>query len=126
MTQPLATPSRFPNGHNTSINDPNVLWHTYPWTLPVDIYEYKNDFSTYNASDWTVTSNNSGTTALTTGNGGLLLQTTGSTSTNYQSNQLATTSFYLTTADRHWFWINSPTDRTRRLPKWSMSSTNEV
>ena len=23
---------------------------------------------------------------------------------------------------RNWFWINSPTDRTRRLPRWSMSS----
>ena len=23
---------------------------------------------------------------------------------------------------RIWFWINSPTVRTRRLPKWSMSS----
>ena len=23
---------------------------------------------------------------------------------------------------RTWFWISSPTERTRRLPKWSMSS----
>ena len=23
---------------------------------------------------------------------------------------------------RSWFWISSPTVRTRRLPKWSMSS----
>ena len=23
---------------------------------------------------------------------------------------------------RIWFWISSPTDRSRRLPKWSMSS----
>ena len=23
---------------------------------------------------------------------------------------------------RTWFWISSPTDRTRRFPKWSMSS----
>ncbi len=23
---------------------------------------------------------------------------------------------------RIWFWISSPTDRRRRLPKWSMSS----
>ncbi|SLH51227.1 Uncharacterised protein [Mycobacteroides abscessus subsp. abscessus] len=25
---------------------------------------------------------------------------------------------------RIWFWISSPTVRTRRLPKWSMSSTS--
>ncbi len=24
---------------------------------------------------------------------------------------------------RTWFWISSPTERTRRLPKWSMSSS---
>ena len=23
---------------------------------------------------------------------------------------------------RTWFWMSSPTERTRRLPKWSMSS----
>jgi hypothetical protein len=23
-----------------------------------------------------------------------------------------------------WFWINSPTERSRRLPKWSMSSAS--
>ena len=23
---------------------------------------------------------------------------------------------------RNWFWMSSPTERTRRLPKWSMSS----
>ena len=23
---------------------------------------------------------------------------------------------------RNWFWISSPTERTRRLPRWSMSS----
>ena len=106
MTQPLSTPTRFPGGSNTSVNDPNVLWHTYPWRLPADIYEYTNDFSTYEAGDWTVTSNNSGATALAAGNGGLLTQTTGTTSTNYQANELVTTSFYFTAADRHWFWIN--------------------
>ena len=25
---------------------------------------------------------------------------------------------------RTWFWISSPTERMRRLPKWSMSSTS--
>jgi len=106
MTQPLATPARFPGGINTSIGDKNVLWHEYAWPIPVDLVEYKNDFLTYAAGDWTVTTVNSGTTALTAGNGGLVIQTTGSSTTNYQANQLATTSFYFTTADRHWFWIN--------------------
>ena len=26
----------------------------------------------------------------------------------------------------NWFWINSPTERTRRLPKWSISSNNPI
>jgi hypothetical protein len=96
--------SRFPNGVSTSV--PTALFNQYPWPGPVDLAEYKNDFFTYAAGDWTVTSTNSGTTALTAGDGGLLIQTTGGTSTNYQANQLATTSFYMTTGNRHWFWIN--------------------
>jgi hypothetical protein len=96
--------SRFPNGVSTSV--PTALFNQYPWPGPVDLYEYKNDFSTYAAGDWTVTSTNSGTSALTNGEGGLLIQTTGGTSTNYQSNQLAVSSFYMVTGYRHWFYIN--------------------
>ena|SRR5208282_116148 len=106
MTQPLVTPARYSQGVTTSIGDKNVLWHEYAWPIPVDLVEYKNDFLTYAAGDWTVTSTNSGTTALAAGNGGLLLQTTGSTTTNYQANELVSTPFYFTSADRHWFWYN--------------------
>ena len=28
-------------------------------------------------------------------------------------------------AERTWFWISSPTVRSRRLPKWSMSSVSD-
>ena len=33
-----------------------------------------------------------------------------------------TTRSILDSPIRIWFWISSPTDRIRRLPKWSMSS----
>lgn len=98
-------PQRAKNGINTAAR-PNDLFGDYSWPGPVDLYEYKNDFSTYAAADWTVSTTNSGTTALTNGNGGLLLQTTGATSTNYQSNYLTTTSFAFTPGYRTWFWIN--------------------
>jgi hypothetical protein len=96
--------SRLPNGISTAV--PGSLFSDYQWPGPADLYEYKNDFSTYAAGDWTVTSTNSGTSALADGEGGLLVQTTGATSTNYQANQLTKKSFYFKTGYRHWFWIN--------------------
>jgi hypothetical protein len=81
--------SRFTSGFTDA--PPGSLFGDYQWHSPVSLYEYKNDFSTYAAGDWTVTSTNSGTSALaSSGEGGLLVQTTGGTSTNYQANQLAT------------------------------------
>jgi hypothetical protein len=96
--------SRLTNGISTAM--PDGLWGDYRWPGAHDFYEYKNDFSTYAAGDWTVTSTNSGTSALADGEGGLLVQTTGATSTNYQANQLAAKSFYMVTGYRHWFWMN--------------------
>jgi hypothetical protein len=96
--------SRLPNGLTTA--PPDTLFGSYQWPGPVDLYAYSNDFSTYAAGDWTVTSTNSGTSALADGEGGLLVQTTGATSTNYQANQLAKKSFYFVSGYRHWFWIN--------------------
>ena len=96
--------SRFPNGISTVI--PYSLFGQLPIPSPFTIYEYHNDFSTYAAGDWTVTSTNSGTSALADGEGGLLLLTTGATGTNYQANQLTNLSYYFTTGYRHWFEIS--------------------
>lgn len=96
--------SRFPNGVATS--PPQSLMGQYPKPSGISTYEYFNDFSTYAAGDWTVTSTDSGTSALTDGEGGLLLLTTGATGTDYQANQLTKLSYYFTTGYRHWFAIN--------------------
>ncbi len=91
--------SRLPSGISTAM--PDGLWGDYRWPGAHDFYEYKNDFSTYAAGDWTVTSTGAGASALADGEGGLLVQTTGATSTNYQANQLASKSFYMVTGYRH-------------------------
>jgi hypothetical protein len=98
-------PQRARNGINTG-SRPGDLFGDYQWPAPIDQYEYRTDFSTYAAGDWTVATTNSSTSALTAGNGGLLIQTTGATSTNYHSNYLASTSFAFTPGYRTWFWIN--------------------
>ncbi len=103
MPSPLDV-SRFPGGVSTVI--PQSLFGQLPIPSPFTVYEYHNDFSTYAAGDWTVTSTNSGTSALTDGEGGVLLLTTGSSSTNYQANQLTNLSYYFTTGYRHWFEIS--------------------
>ena len=100
----MSTPTRFPDGVTTA--GPQQLFSDYQWHQPFDQYEYRNDFSTYAAGDWTVTSTNSGTSALADGEGGWLVQTTGATTTNYQANQLTNLSFYMVTGYRHWFQIS--------------------
>ena len=97
-------PARFPSGLSTGT--PGSLMANYRFPSPISAYEYVNDFSTYAAGDWVVTSTNSGTSALVDGEGGLLTQTTGATTTNYQYNELAKKSFYMVTGYQHWFWIN--------------------
>ena len=96
--------SRLPSGLSTS--PPESLWAQFYQPYPMAGYSYANDFSTYAAGDWTVTSTNSGTSALVDGEGGWLAQTTGATSTNYQANELVKKSFYLVTGYRHWFQIS--------------------
>ena len=96
--------SRFPSGISTV--PPGSLLSQYPNPSPIQTYTYFNDFSTYAAGDWTVTSTNSGTSALDDGEGGILKLTTGATATNYQANQLTKLSYYFTTGYRHWFEIN--------------------
>jgi hypothetical protein len=68
--------------------------------------EYFNDFNTYAAGDWTVTSSSSGTSALTDFNGGALVVTTATSAADIQGNQLAKKSFAFTTGSQVWFSIN--------------------
>jgi len=96
--------SRFTSGVSTEV--PQSLWGSFYAPSPMKGYSYANDFSTYAAGDWTVTSTNSGTSALIDGEGGQLALTTGATATNYQANELVKKSFYMVTGYRHWFQIS--------------------
>jgi hypothetical protein len=100
IAMPL-TPSRVTSGISTAT--PIGVLANLPIPAPTNLYGYYTDFSTYLSGEWTVTSINSGTTALTDGEGGFALQTTGATSTNYQANELVAKSFYFKTGFQKWF-----------------------
>lgn len=104
----LFVPQRSPSGVCTQPFPGNTcLWGDYVAPCPVDTYNYFNDFSTYAAGDWTVTTTG-GSSALTPGNGGFLLQTTGAASGNTQANEQVSTplNFIVATPQRYWFAIN--------------------
>ena len=83
------------------------LLHMLPQPGDARVCYYFNDFNTYAAGDWTVTTVNSGTSALSNTLGGGLILTTGATDTNYQGNTLASTSFAISNAAAQmWFGIN--------------------
>lgn len=103
----MATPTRYPAG--VSNEPPGWLFGDLSMLDGPNIYKYFNDFSTYDATDWTVTSSGggaTGTTSLTAGNGGLLLLQSGITENDIQANQLATTSFHFVSGQDVWFGIN--------------------
>jgi hypothetical protein len=81
------------------------LFGNLPHPNPFACNYYENDFNTYAAADWTVSTVNSGTSALAAVNGGALLLTTGATSTNFQGNTLLPASFSITPGYRAWFGI---------------------
>lgn len=72
-----STPTRFPGGL-TTVRTPNPLGQ-YGLPDPTGWHTYFNDFDTYVAANWTVTTTQAGsgssTEALTNGDGGLLLIT---------------------------------------------------
>jgi len=105
MSQPwIAPPARFLSGVSTQQR--KSLLGGFPLPNPATANIYFNDFNTYVAGDWTVTTVNSGTTALQALNGGSLLFTPGGTSTNYQGITLNPASFSITPGYRAWFAAN--------------------
>lgn len=97
-------PARYPSGLSTAT--PGGLLGDLQQPSPIKLYSLFTDFAVYQADDWTVTTTNSGTSALADGNGGLLVQTTGGTSTNYQANESVAKSFFFTSGHKKWFWFN--------------------
>jgi hypothetical protein len=99
-----STPTRFPSGVATQ--PPLALFANLPEPNPVACEYYVNDFTTYAAGDWTVTTVNSGASALATGLGGWLVLTPGATATNFQGNTLVPASFNVAAGFQSWFGIS--------------------
>jgi hypothetical protein len=104
MAQWSSPPSRFLSGLSTEPRKSAL--GNFPFPNPFQANVYANDFNTYAAGDWTVTTTNSGTSALAAANGGALLLTTGATSSNYQGNRLLPASFAITPGYQAWFLAN--------------------
>jgi hypothetical protein len=100
----MPVPVRFPSGVATS--PPGFLFGNLGIPTPAYYYQYFNDFSTYAAGDWTVTTGGTGTSALTDGLGGKLIQTTNTTAADFQANQLTKKSFSTQSGQDIWFGIN--------------------
>jgi hypothetical protein len=100
----MPVPVRFPSGVATT--SPGNLFANLGIPTPAFYYQYFNDFSTYAAGDWTVTTGGTGTSALTDGLGGLLLQTTSAVAADFQANQLTKKSFATQAGQDIWFGIN--------------------
>lgn len=84
----------------------NWLFGNYPFPTPPRLNEYFNDFNTYAAGDWTVTTGSTGSVGLTDGNGGLLLISSAGATNDIQAIQLVPKSFAFTTGSQMWFACN--------------------
>jgi hypothetical protein len=104
MAQWSSPPSRFLSGLSTEPRKSAL--GNFPFPNPFQANVYANDFNTYAAADWTVTSTGGGTSALAAVNGGALLLTTGATSSNDQGNRLNPASFAITAGYQAWFLAN--------------------
>jgi len=114
-------PTRFPKGVSTA--DHKTFFGMYPKPQDVQCNYYFNDFNTYAAADWTVTTVNSGTSALEVMNGGALLITTGATDTNYQGNTLVPASFAIDSGYQAWFLTRIKVSSTT-ASSWVVGLTN--
>lgn len=118
MSQNL--PPRFTSGVATA--PVNSLFGNFPKPQPFAANYYINDFNTYAAGDWTVRSNNGGTSALASFSGGQLVLTTGAVDTNFQGMALNPTSFAFKAGYQTWFSINFLcADNTK--PSWIVGLT---
>ncbi len=97
-------PVRYPSGVATS--PPGFLFGNLGIPTPAYYYQYFNDFSTYAAGDWTVTTGGTGTSALTDALGGKIIQTTSTVAADFQANQLTKKSFAFETGADVGFGIN--------------------
>jgi hypothetical protein len=99
-----APPARVPEGVTDSPR--GYLFGHFPFPAPMRLNQYFNDFNTYAAGDWTVTSTSTGTSALTDGNGGLIVLTTAASLNDAQSMNLKNKAWYFTTGAQWWYAVN--------------------
>lgn len=98
----MPNPTRFTSGVATGAKGSALA--NYPAPDPTKVFEYFNDFTTYVAGDWTVTSVGSATRALEADApyGALLLTTTGVENDGTQL-QLTTENFTIASGKKAWF-----------------------
>ena len=104
MSQTGSPPSRLQAGVSTSA--PTFLFGNCPHPTNARTNLYFNDFNTYAAGDWTVTTGGTGTSALIDANGGQIAITTDAASADIQANQLVKKTFAFTANSQFWFGIN--------------------
>jgi hypothetical protein len=97
-------PLRQTSGFQTQVK--GSLFGSFPHPLRTfDAYhEYFNDFDTYAAADWTITTS-SGTNALSATNGGAIVLTTAASDSDVQAMWLSHSTFALTPGYDAWFGI---------------------
>ena len=113
-------PVRYPSGLSTARKQQD-LFGMLPHHVPMSVFEYFNDFSTYAAGDWTVAPA-TGTSALIAGLGGFLQLTTGAVSGNGQGNAITAVDKAFTPGYQTWFSINF-TCADNSNPNWIVGLT---
>lgn len=102
----MPSPSRFPSGLNTAARGDLAMWN-FLAPDPTKMHVYFNDFDTYLASDWVITTVEAGvgaaTEALTDVDGGALLITNDAADDDSDFFQLVGESFLLATGKKSWF-----------------------
>jgi len=98
----MSTPRRFTHGvTNVASDKPFGQFFAMD---PTRVYNYFNDFFTYNSSDWNITETQAGATqSLADGNGGFLLLTNSAADNDLVALQLANQNFTLISGKKLWF-----------------------
>ncbi len=94
--------TRYPSGVSTA--PWGQLFGQLPLPNPVRDHVYANDFDTYAAADWTVTTT-TGTSALVAANGGVLRLSTAASSSDIQANQKLPAAFSFISGAQLWFGV---------------------
>lgn len=96
----MSNPTRYPNGVS---NSKNGVTSDMPILDSTIVHEYKEDFDTYTAANWTVTEVGTATQALTDEDGGVLLITNDANDDDSSFQQKVGESFLFETGKKLWF-----------------------